>query len=83
MPVALLLTGGLQDKGSSTKGMNLTDVLNAFQDSLDFARTFTGKGGGRRNGCMINCSQADAAAGAVEAFLAGQLVAPRVDMDHA
>jgi hypothetical protein len=52
--------------------MPLASVLEYFEDSLKFAQTFTGKGGGRRNGCMVNCDANEAAAGAAEAYLAGE-----------
>jgi hypothetical protein len=52
--------------------MPLAGVLELFADSLKFAQTFTGKGGGRRNGCMVNCDADEAAASAAEAYLAGR-----------
>jgi hypothetical protein len=52
--------------------MPLASLLEFFQDSLLFSQTFTGKGGGRRNGCMVNCDANEAAANAAEAYLAGE-----------
>ncbi|KAF6254344.1 hypothetical protein COO60DRAFT_329387 [Scenedesmus sp. NREL 46B-D3] len=72
------LPGGLL-RAPTTKGVPLAGVLEAFADSLNFAQTFTGKGGGRRNGCMVNCNPNEAAASAAEAYLAGSPVAYRSD----
>ncbi|KAF8062777.1 hypothetical protein HT031_004107 [Scenedesmus sp. PABB004] len=75
------MQGGLLPGQEPTKGMGqVVALLSVFEDSLDFARTFTGKGGGRRKrGCMINCDALDAQAAAAEAFLAGAPAAYRAD----
>lgn len=64
--------GGLLLPGSSVKGVSLANTLASFEESLDYVPAFTGKGGGRRKGCMINCDGNDTAVGAAEAFLAGE-----------
>lgn len=66
--------GGLLLPDTSVKGMSLANILATFEESLDFVPAFTGKGGGRRNGCMTNCDANDTAVGAAEAFLAGKCV---------
>lgn len=71
IPNALPYAGGLLRLPPKTGSMPLPSVLELFQDMLKFSQTFTGKGGRRRNGCMVNCDATDAAASAAVAYLAG------------
>uniref|UniRef100_A0A383V7R0 Fibrinogen C-terminal domain-containing protein n=1 Tax=Tetradesmus obliquus TaxID=3088 RepID=A0A383V7R0_TETOB len=73
------MPGGLLRLPPKAGSMPLPSVLELFQDMLKFSQTFTGKGGRRRNGCMVNCDATDAAASAAVAYLAGSPITYRSD----